>query len=374
MFTNFWRLPGSVKPSALRGSNQLTQRRVRFERLERRDMMAADANLIAYRPITEYINYAQFAVPDAQETDPSRGPGIRINGDDDNRNGLPDYVDSTTAASGDFDLVRVDIRGTGTSFSVSWSGPLVLWSSLTKTESIPNGGQVLANQTVWVEYASQTHSVGASASLALSAIDSVTNLTAADQVVFHSFRSVVLAIGGNGQSPSNFGDSRLGVYTIGGNLYNQGYDVRLYAHDQVATNGLGAAYDEVVSAVLNRNVDSVAIYGYSWGGGATYDLSVALNKNAALAPAGYRLAYTAYVDAIRHYSLGAETRKPIGTLVHDNFYQRKDWLLRGTSISGSNNVNVTQTTWGRSLTHTTIDDNATLQSLLINSLITRIVA
>ena len=65
---------------------------------------------------------------------------------------------------------------------------------------------------------------------------------------------------------------------------------------------------------------------------------------------------------------------PVGTAYHDNFYQRKDFLLKGNSIAGAHNTNVTQTSWGKSLVHTTIDDSATLQGLLVGDLMTRVIA
>ena len=115
------------------------------------------------------------------------------------------------------------------------------------------------------------------------------------------------------------------------------------------------------------------IFGYSWGGGATYELSVGLKNNTAIA-GQYQLQYTAYVDGIRHNLLSAERRLPVNTKYHDNFYQRKDWLLRGDSVTGANNVNVTNTTWGKNLVHTTIDDNLTLQNMLVTNLMTRVIA
>jgi hypothetical protein len=213
--------------------------------------------------------------------------------------------------------------------------------------------------------------VGANTALTLTVTDATS--TAVDSVVFHSFQSVVIAIGGNTQDPKNFGDPLLGAFTMAGVLYDKGYDVHLYSHDQVQSNGQGAAYNEVSNAVLRRNVDYVAMFGYSWGGGATYDLSAGLNNTTAL-KGQYTLKYTAYVDGIRHNSLSSETRLPVGTKYHDNFYQRKDWLLKGNSVVGANNVNVTLTSWGKSLVHTTIDDNATLQNALLTNLTTRVIA
>lgn len=349
-----------------------TSRVLRLERLEDRNLMAADANLVAYRPQTDYINYALHPVADAIETDPSHGPGIRINGDDDNANKIADYLDTTTAAAGDNDLVRVDALGTGTSLAVSWTGPLALWTSVTKSAPITNGSTIAAGQSLWVEYTSQTQSVGSNTALTLTATDGTT--TAMDSVVFHSFESVVIAIGGNSQDPRKIGDPNLGAFNMAGTLYDQGYDVHTYAHSQVLSTGKGAAYDEVVSAVLNRNVDNVAIFGYSWGGGATYDLSKALSTNTALAPAGYKLQFTAYVDGIRHGALSSETRLPVGTAYHDNYFQRRDFLLKGNTVTGAHNTNLTQTTWGSKLVHTTIDDSPTLQGLLVSNLMAHVVA
>lgn len=348
--------------------------KLQLERLEDRALMAADANLVAYRPITQYINYALYPVADALETDPKQGPGIRANGDDDNANGRADFSDVSTAAAGDNDLVRVDVLGTGTSFNVGWTGALALWSSPNKTTAIPNGGAVTRGQSLWVEYTSLTHTVGTSTALTLSVSESSVGgtTTASDSVVFHSFRSIVIAIGGNTQDPSKFGDPNLGTFTMAGTLYNQGYDVHMFAHGAVKSSGQGAAYNEVVSAVLKRNVDYAAIFGYSWGGGATYELASGLKANTALKPAGFQLQYTAYVDGIKHGSTMAETRLPVGTAYHDNFYQRKELLLRGNAVTGANNVNVSQTSWGSALKHTTIDDHATLRSQLLANLTSRV--
>lgn len=345
-------------------------RRLKVEQLEDRSLLAAMADLTAFRPGNIYFDASPHAVPEAVESDPKLGPGIRINGDDDNRNGQRDYLD-LTAAAGDNDLVRVNVATSGDSFQVAWSGELKVWTSAAKAALVSNPGFVRPNEPLWVEYTSQTHTDNATLTLTVSDIASGT--TASDTVVFHSFQSLVVAIGGNTQDPRNVGDPRLGIFTMATTLYDSGYDVALFAHSEVQSSGQGAAYNEVSSAVLDRNVDNVAILGYSWGAGATYELSKGLAANSAVAAAGYRLQYTASVDGIRHYSISAETRKPVATQFHDNYYQRKDWLLRGNSISGANNVNVTNTTWGKSLVHTTIDDNATLQSYLVNSLKTHVI-
>src|SRR5262245_3170450 len=332
-------LPGgrSRKAASRKASKQ--RRRLLVEGLEDRSLMAAVADLVAYRPVTDYINYVQHSVPATMEDSPTSGPGIRVNGDNDDGDQFADFSDSEIPA-GDNDLVRGDATGAGTSFVLSWDaqGPLAVWSSPTKSVAVSNPGMVAAGQSVWVEYVGQTDASPVTASLSLTVSDGLDSAT--DSVLFHRFQSVVIAIGGNTQDPRNFGDPRLGTFTMAGTLYDMGYDVQLFAHDKVQSNGQGAAYNAVKSAVLSRNVDYVAIFGYSWGGGATYELSVGL-KNTPELVGKYQLKYTAYVDGIRHGSISSETRLPAATAYHDNFYQRKDWLLRGNSVAGANNVNVT---------------------------------
>src|SRR5688572_1280469 len=73
--------------------------RLGFEQLEDRSLLAA-ADLVAFRPVTEFINHLNYPVAEAVETDPKLGPGIRVNGDDDNANGVRDFRENRTAAAG----------------------------------------------------------------------------------------------------------------------------------------------------------------------------------------------------------------------------------------------------------------------------------
>lgn len=343
--------------------------------------MMATADLSAYRPVTQFINFENFPVPEAVETDAKLGPGIRINGDDDNASGTPDYSDSVTAAGGDDDLVRVDVAGSEGVYTISWTGPLTVWTTPTKGASIANGaaGAVSPGQSIWVEYANQTHTTSNSlAALTLSVTDF--DGTATDTVAFHSFRSIVVAIGGFTEDPRQFGDPNLGVFTMAGTLYSQGYDVHLFSENQVPPTGLGVVYNEIVSAVHDRNAAHVAIYGHSWGAGATYELSRALQANRDLRRDGYRLDYTGYIDAIHHGNIEhitakdvkSERRKPAGTHYHDNYYQRLDPFLRGNSVLFAHNVNVNKTSWGRTLVHITIDNDPTVQSIMLGHLTSRV--
>jgi hypothetical protein len=338
--------------------------------LESRCLMSATANLTAWRPVTPFIPSAP--VSEADETSATLGAGIRVNGDDDNGNGVRDFSETSPLAAPDNDLIRIDVSGEGTTFVLTWTGSLAVWTSATKGAAVINGGAVGVGQTLWVEYTSEVHTTSTSTQLSVTASDGATSST--DTVVFHSFQSVVAVIAGNTQSPQQFGNPAVGIYTIAGVLYSQGYDVQIYAHGQVKKDGKGDVYNDITSAVHTRNVNNVALLGYSWGGGATYNLSNALKKTTTLAPAGYRLVYTAYIDAVKHGSISSETRKPVGTLYHDNIFQRKDLVPRGNTVSGAVNVNVTKTAWGASLRHVTIDDHPTVQQILLTNLKARVFA
>src|SRR5262245_57711804 len=232
-----------------------TKSRLCVERLEARELLAAD--LTAYRPVTDYINYLNYPVAEAVETDIASGPGIRINGDNDGVN--------------ENDLVRVDVD-VDVSGDLTWtSTTLAVWTTANKQAGTNIQPSTLtSDQTLWVEYVGTSHTADAD--------DATVTLSAggeSDTVVFHTFRGDVLAIGGNQQDPLNYvnpdilNNSQLGLYKTAGMLYTQGYDVHLYSYSQVSatasTIGKGAAYDEVASAITNRQVTDVAIVGYSWG-------------------------------------------------------------------------------------------------------------
>lgn len=343
-----------------------------LERLEDR-VVPATADLVAYRPVTDYFTYTNYAVSASQEGSHKLGPGIRFNGDDDNGDQVADYLDSDPPAAAENDLIRVDVAASGISVTLTYTGNLRVWTEA--KDAVILSGTSVSVGAVWVEYIGESHTVGAnSAVLTLTASDGGGSTT--DKLVFHSFQSVVIAIGGLNQDPANVGDSTLGVFTMAVKLYKKGYDVHMYKETEVSndvdTIGQGAAYNEVVSAVNARNVDYVAIYGFSYGGGATYELANGLQANA-LIQGDYTIPYTAYIDAITHGGISSERRLPPGTQYHDNLYQRRDWFIRGNSVTGANNINVTNTTWGSGLVHTTIDDNATVQSTIIANLTAKVV-
>jgi hypothetical protein len=350
-------------------------RRLMMEPLERREVFAVVADLMAFRPVTPFIDYARYAVPEAVEADIALGAGIRINGDDDNRNGVPDRLDKSRSFLPDDDLVRVDIKSNATSNNVNWTGDLAVWTSASKTSPVGKGQSVSSGQRIWVEYVGTAHSVGSNTSLTLTS--SLGSDSSTDQIVFHTFKSNVIALGGAFQDPIFL----QGTFAIALDLYQQGYDVHLYRDSAVNKQGTGGdffqapAYDEVKNSILNRGVTNIAMVGMSYGGGAVHDLAAALDRDPGLKG---HLQYTAYIDAIEHYSFlpKSEKRLPPGTKFHDNIYQKNDRLLHGDAVPAANrNIDASNWIYSNSnallkgkLVHLTIDRDQVVRNTIAASL------
>ena len=116
--------------------------------------------------------------------------------------------------------------------------------------------------------------------LCLSIKESVSGLVL-DTIKFHTFHSIVIALGGENQVPADPPDANHGTFQIAIDLYHQGYDVWMFDEDEVDATGAGAVYDEVARAVAGRLVTEVAVFGYSHGGGSTFLLCRNLNNNRA---------------------------------------------------------------------------------------------
>lgn len=109
----------------------------------------------------------------------------------------------------------------------------------------------------------------------------------------------------------------------------------------------------------------MSLIGYSWGGGAVFDLAAQLT-NAGIG----RIAFTGYVDALARPANPidpAETRRPANSRLHYNFYQTTAKLPARshgapTMALGFPTVNVNVTS--RLLDHYNIDDHQGVQSQL----------
>lgn len=339
-------------------------------------------DMTAYRPQTEAYGapFQRRAVPEALEENP--GAGIRVNGDDDNNDGIADRDE--TVVNGENDLIEVALSVSpapapaGFEYVLVRSNPsLKVFALQNKTAAVldANDEQTLVfgsgTVSVWVENAN-----GGAASLELQARPSGGGASlASDRVQFYPFSSIVIALGGENQVPSDPPDPNHGVFNLALSLYEGGYDVHMYDEDNVTSNGSGSVYNEVVRAVQSRAVTIVSIFGYSHGGGSTYDLAERLDLNRA-GIGTYAIPYSAYIDGIENDSdidLDSERRLPPGSAYHVNYYQRNDFLIRGDSVAGAAvDVNVSNTPWGGGLVHTSIDDHANVRSGVLDPLLQRV--
>ncbi len=338
------------------------------------------AGLTAYRPQhgSAYFPFAKTAVSDADEEDATQGPGIRIN----------NPGDSDPSAEDDLIEIVVDAQPAGASFVLARSSTaLRVWTTRdrqagTEIEFADGTTQALpitpgmTTLTLWVEWASSQHGT-ASLDVQLASGD-----TPLDTLVFHTFRGIVIALGGEGQVPTLPVDGNHGTFLVAAVLYELGYDVHQYDEDVVSSNGTGAAYDEAVNAIMNRGVDTVTIFGYSHGGGSTYDLAERLDVDrTGIGP--FDIVYTSYVDSVSNNSdidVGQELRRPPSTAYHANHYQNgtiSDFWLDGGPVTNSNpsptGLNVETTAWGSGSTHFEVDDFAQVRTYVESTLLAEVV-
>ena len=339
--------------------------------------------MIAYRPQSEAYGdpLQRRRVPEGEEE--ALGAGIRINGDDDDGNSIPDRNDLSVA--GENDLIEVEWSvgevpaPAGYEYVIRrTNGNIKVWTSQDKgiaildvsDESVVNPASTTGS--VWIENPN-----GGSASLifeARSVFDS--SVASADQVNFFPFTSLVIGLHGEFQFPTDpvFGPNE-GVSVMAVSLHEDGYDSHMYVENDVAADGSGPVYDEIVSAVQNRGVTSISFFGFSHGGGSIYDLSERLDVNKASIGA-FDIPFTGYIDSVENDSdvdLDPEVRLPIGTAYHVNYYQSfgiiPPW---GASVPGADvDVNVTGTFWGFLLVHITITNSGVVQDGIYSPLVAR---
>lgn len=341
--------------------------------------------LTAYRPQTEsYGNpLVRRAIPNALEENP--GAGIRINGDDDDDDSTADRDDTTVA--GENDLIEVELAVNQVTPPVGFeyvlrrsNSNIKVWDSQTKgTALLDTSDEVVVSptgliQSVWVE-----NSDGGSASLEFEVRGiSGGSVLSSDLIEFYPFTSLVIGLHGELQFPTDdpvYGPNE-GISYIAIDLHEDGYDSHMYVENDVASDGSGAVYDEIVSAVTNRGITKVALYGFSHGGGSIYDLCKRLDDNAgSIGP--FDIPFTGYIDGIENDSdvdLDPETQLPTGSAYHVNYYQSHwSWWIWGGSVSGADvEVHVTETGWGGGLSHISITTHANVQAGIRDPLALRV--
>ncbi len=336
---------------------------------ERAWLLAPKGDLTVYRPTTDPFQLT--AVPDAIEetsSDPAvhPGAGVRFNGDDDNGNGVPDHTESPV--TNEDDLVRLEVDADPAFLPVSheWvlrrsNAAIKLWKTPTKgfTELFGNDDTAPVDSLAWFIEWVDPNTNAATLEFGVREVGGA-EVCVLDTIALYRFRSIVIALGGEGQDPTDPADPNYGTFQLAIDLYQNGYNVRMYNDDAVDINGAGVAYNEVEFAVQSRAITEVAIFGYSHGGGSTHDLAERLRD---FPPPGgvFAIPFTAYIDAVTQASTSQENRRPPLTAYHVNYYQANGPLeLGGGPVTNSNpppsGLDVATTPWGANATHTTIDD------------------
>jgi hypothetical protein len=344
--------------------------------------IGSTTNLTAYRPQhgNGYAPFPRTPVPENLEFDALLGPGIRVNqpGDDDPQ-GEDDLIELT-----------VDVDPPGAALALRRSqGALRVWTSRIKspgteivftndkTAALPIG-PADSSLTLWVEWAA------AGFGSAALTVEPPTTSVVKDEIVFHAFESIVVALGGENQPTSVPVDPNHGTFVVGIAMYEAGFDVHMFDEDVVSSDGSGMAYDAVADAIVNRLVEVVAIFGYSHGGGSTYDLADRLDVHRA-GLGLFSIVYTSYVDSVGNNSdvdTSMELRRPPSTAYHLNHYQHgsffQDLSLDGGPVPNSNppptGLDIETTPWGATSTHFEVDDFVEVRSLMestIESNVTR---
>jgi hypothetical protein len=364
-----------------------------------------------YTPQTEYI--APMPIPEKNWKE--NGVGIRRNGDYDNGSTtVRDWAISNPITEED-DLIRTDIDITSVS-GISYvlkksSTDVAMWASSQKGGSqyvvSATGTTITSGGTLWAEYTNFGEDI---CTLTLAVIDTTSgNELFTEELVYRPFNSVTAAFVGENQQA---GDP---IYSPGVNdwviqellngydvhVFDDGYDVFSTITD-CNTFGEGNALNEIANAINNRGVDKVAILGYSHGGGSVYHLSQALAYDgeeftyvAGTGSTGediyaskyysdkiqnsYSVVFTSYIDAISNEAsavMASERRRPINSLYHVNQYQKNTYYLGVLGLNGDESIAVgdideDRSDWfdknGTELTHSTIDDDEAILTVIRNS-------
>ncbi len=338
---------------------------------------AQTGDLTAYRPQhgTGYFPFARTAVPEAIEEHRAHGAGIRINGtgeaDPAGEDDLIELAVERASSDATFVLERSD-----SALSVWRTREKVAQTAIaftgSRSESLAFGAGTQI--TLWVEW---TGIAPAFPSLSLLTPSDVV----VDRIVFHAFTGLVVALGGENQVPQLPLNANHGTYRVATALYELGWDAIMRDEDEVSRDGSGNVYDDIVNALQTRSVEELAIFGYSHGGGSTYDLCNRLDANRA-AIGTFSINFTSYVDGIENDSTidtDMELRRPPTTNFHANHYQSgsfHDLFLDGGPVDDSEppprGLDVETVTWGRDATHSEIDDFEEVRNFIQEALQDRV--
>lgn len=222
-------------------------------------------------------------------------------------------------------------------------------------------GQVVTTlfTMLWAEWRDTNHGT---CGFTLAAIEERTGETIIEKAFdYRSFTSVTCAFVGEFQTAGNHQispgindwviEELLNGYDA--HVWDDGFDMASMSfgfYGDCNKFGEGATFDEICNAINNRGVNTVALAGYSHGGGSVYnqtwrmffDGGTSNNWNYWYPPQAinrpYSLVFTGYLDAVTDSNSAnffAEDRRPLGSQYHTNQYQRL-WFttFRGTFSNG----------------------------------------
>ena len=140
---------------------------------------------------------------------------------------------------------------------------------------------------------------------------------------------------------------------------NRGYDVHVYDEADWFAPAGAVPYQEIVSAVNDRDVTQVALVGYSHGGGSVYRISEYLSQSNEIQKP-YTIPLTGYIDAIAQPATLPLRSRPLGSLFHINQFQLNTRTLHG--VRGNGDDELDRTNLG--VSHGTIDDSEIVLDIL----------
>jgi hypothetical protein len=314
-----------------------------------------NVDLTAYRPYTEGPGYGnpfvQRAVPDDEEESP--GAGIRINGDTDSAADENDLIEVA------FEVNPFPIPSGLTYLLKRNSSSIKVWDSKDMSGSVllDSAEEEItissSPMSVWVENPS-----GGDADLELVARSGSTDFCS-DKVRFYAFDSVIVILSGESSPPDHLSS---GLFlTLSQHFYTNGYDVHYYNEDEAMDDGWIAndrPIVEINQAASVRGVSSVAVIGYSHGGGTAHDMAPYVTPT---------IDVMVYLDAVGQDFpyFAAEVDRPGGVDYLLNIYQQNMGTLSdlggdamGAAADENINTDIPGSSFTFGLSHTQMDDDA----------------
>ncbi|MBT7338070.1 hypothetical protein HN801_05195 [Candidatus Peregrinibacteria bacterium] len=171
--------------------------------------------------------------------------------------------------------------------------------------------------------------------------------TGTTEVLQGSENTLVMLIHGASTVPGEEGKEEEGMNQLANSMSNAAHLISVRSGNRLGANGDDFNHEVALSEIklvineytqAHSNIDSIIIAGYSWGGGATYEIADWITNDTE-APE-LTIQATAYIDAITHGGRGSQALPPPGTLSHGNWFQTADFLLHGMSTIGIDELKI----------------------------------